>query len=50
MVPRPPNRVADIVLAHWHHEPALVMEENIIIGPESDHWECLSLTESLTAV
>ena len=21
---------------------------NIIIGPESDHWQCLSLTDSLT--
>ena len=23
-------------------------EEILIIGPESDHWECLSVTDSLT--
>ena len=31
------------MLVHNHHN-------SIFIGPESDHWECLSLTESLTAV
>ena len=24
--------------------------ELVFVGPESDHWECLSLTQSLTAV
>ena len=39
------DHATDHILARWSSQ---VWIELIFIGPESDHWQCLSLTESLT--
>ena len=47
---REPSRPcpASSVLVQDDGEMMVEMDLNVIIGPESDHWECLSLTHWLT--
>ena len=41
------SALMDSLMDNIRHRSAEAMS-NIIIGPESDHWQCLSLTDSLT--
>ena len=36
--------------AKWPQNSAVFIPDLVFIGPESDHWLCLSVTHSLTAV
>ena len=41
-------QIATLMVCLFISSTSFTSAEYLIIGPESDHWECLSLTESLT--